>query len=281
MKLLEPRKDIFYLVSKYSDYFSRLESEALLSHALKCARGDLYTKDLVINDGIESTYDSLAKRRLAGEPLQYITGIAEFMGMDFIADKEVFIPRPETEVLVEEVFRHASQSVKILDLCTGSGNIAVSLAKSLPCAEIIATDISERALDIARKNASLHNIDGRIEFYNGDLFGALRFDIKYKFDIIVSNPPYIKRADVEFLQEEVKREPVISLDGGADGLDFYRRMACDAAPYLNREGFLFLETGAGQAKSVKEIFESNEIFAARKIINDFAGIERVLWISLS
>lgn len=287
MTLLQHHKDIFYLVNKYSASVSRLEAETLLSRALACSRSELYTRDIIVSEDIENAYDLLMKRCLAGEPLQYITGLAEFMGMDFIVDKGVFIPRPETEVLVEEVFHHASrithhteQGVKILDLCTGSGNIAVSLAKALPGAELTATDISESALETARKNTCLHNVDGRIKFCKGDLFDAICFDINYKFDIIVCNPPYIKKTEIGFLQKEVKEEPFISLNGGLDGLEFYRRIADDSPSYLKRDGSLFLEIGAGQAKDIKEIFESNGIFKVHRIIKDPAGIERVMWIGL-
>ena len=215
------------------------------------------------------------------EPLQYIAGRETFMGLDFIVNKDVLIPRPETEILVNEVFRHAGHGIKILDLCTGSGNIAISLAKMIEGAQIIATDISVSALDTARKNASIHGVDKQIEFYQGDLFQALPVDKRYKFDIIVCNPPYVKRADIDFLQEEVRCEPHHALDGGIDGLDFYRRLAEAAQDFLAPGGSLFLEMGFDQAQDVANIFNSKRAFKIKKIKEDLAGIDRVVWISLS
>lgn len=215
------------------------------------------------------------------EPLQYIAGREQFMGLDFIVNKDVLIPRPETEILVNEVFRHAGHGIKILDLCTGSGNIAISLAKMIEGAQIIATDISVSALDTARKNASIHGVDKQIEFYQGDLFQALPVDKRYKFDIIVCNPPYVKRADIDFLQEEVRCEPHHALDGGIDGLDFYRRLAEAAQDFLAPGGSLFLEMGFDQAQDVANIFNSKRAFKIKKIKEDLAGIDRVVWISLS
>ncbi|NQT75886.1 MAG: peptide chain release factor N(5)-glutamine methyltransferase [Candidatus Omnitrophica bacterium] len=222
------------------------------------------------------------------EPLQYIAGREQFMGLDFIVNKDVLIPRPETEILVNEVLDLLSAtrytlyaSPKILDLCTGSGNIAISLAKMIEGAQIIATDISVSALDTARKNASIHGVDKQIEFYQGDLFQALPVDKRYKFDIIVCNPPYVKRADIDFLQEEVRCEPHHALDGGIDGLDFYRRLAETAQDFLAPGGSLFLEMGFDQAQDVANIFNSKRAFKIKKIKEDLAGIDRVVWISLS
>ncbi len=215
------------------------------------------------------------------EPQQYIAGREQFMGLDFIVNKDVLIPRPETEILVNEVFRHTGHGIKILDLCTGSGNIAISLAKMIQGAQIIATDISVSALETARKNASIHGVDKQIEFYQGDLFQALPVDKRYKFDIIVCNPPYVKSADIDFLQEEVRCEPHHALDGGIDGLDFYRRLADMAQDFLAPGGFLFLEMGFDQAQDVGDIFNSKRAFKIKKIKEDFAGIDRVVWISLS
>jgi release factor glutamine methyltransferase len=280
-------KDIFYLLNKYTNLISRIEAESLLMHTLNCSRLDLYVSDIEITEEIEREFDSLVKRRTEGEPLQYIVGYEEFMGLRFIVTKDVFIPRPETEILVSGVelavrgSRLAGEGkLRILDMCTGSGNIAISLAKFIPEAEIIATDISLKALDIARKNAILHGVNSKILFCQGDLFDALVFDKRLKFDIIVVNPPYIKGADIGFLQKEVFFEPEIALNGGADGLDFYSRIARDAHTYLKKDGSILLEAGFGQARLACEIF-SNKKYTIRRIIDDFAGTERVLWISLS
>ena len=284
---LKTQKNIFYLINKYLGRVSQVEAEALLSYIFKCSRSELYVNELIVDEQIECLYDSLIARRISREPLQYITGIAEFMEMDFNVDKDVFIPRPETEILVSEVLHYAlhithyaRRGLKILDLCTGSGNIAIGLGRSVPTVEIIATDISGHALDRAHMNSISHGTEKRVIFYKGDLFDALPLDKKYKFDIIVCNPPYVKRGDIELLQEEVRVEPRIALDGGLDGLDFYRQIAGKAHAYLRPGGSLFLETGAGQAEDTSVIFQLKGAFRVRKIIKDFAGIDRVLWIDL-
>ena len=218
---------------------------------------------------------------MSGEPVQYITGRAEFMGLDFIVTKDVFIPRPETELLINEICRGGFKTLPyILDLCTGSGNIAVSLSKLIPQAEIIATDISEAALKIADKNAVRHNLSDRIKFYKGNLFNALIFAKNPKFDIIVCNPPYIKEDELPYLQKEVKVEPEIALNGGRDGLDFYRVIAKESHRYLEKGGSILLEIGFGQKKDVENIFSSYNIFEIYKVIKDFSGIERAMWINL-
>ena len=277
------KKDIFYLINKYSKDISRIESEMLLEYLFNCNRVDLYTKDLAINKVTEELYDSLVGRWLDGEPVQYITGKAEFMGFDFMVTRDTLIPRPETELLVNEVISFASslepRALSLLDLCTGSGNIAVSMAKLMPQADIAATDISGPALRIAEKNAILHNVSGRIRFYEGDLFEALMFDKNQKFDIIVCNPPYVKEVEIPFLQKEVAAEPGIALNGGKDGLDFYRRIAKGSRHYLKQGGSIIMETGFGQTDAVRDIFSSAK-FKIDKVIKDFAGIERVVWINL-
>ena len=280
---LKTQKDIFYLLNKYLGLFPQIELEALLLYIFKCSRSELYINELIVDGQIERLYDSLIARRASGEPLQYIIGIAEFMEMDFDVNKDVFIPRPETEILVKEAsleIKNKERVGKVLDLCTGSGNIAIGLGRSVPTIEIIATDISERALDRARMNSISHGTEKSITFYKGDLFDALPLDKKYKFDIIVCNPPYVKRADIGLLQEEVQVEPRIALDGGSDGLDFYRQIANKAPAYLSPGGSLFLEVGAGQAEDISVIFKAGDKFRVRKIIKDFVGIDRVLWIDL-
>ena len=280
---LKTQKDIFYLINKYLGLFPQIELEALLLYIFKCSRSELYINELIVDGQIERLYDSLIARRASGEPLQYIIGIAEFMEMDFDVNKDVFIPRPETEILVKEAsleIKNKERVGKVLDLCTGSGNIAIGLGRSVPTIEIIATDISERALDRARMNSISHGTEKSITFYKGDLFDALPLDKKYKFDIIVCNPPYVKRADIGLLQEEVQVEPRIALDGGSDGLDFYRQIANKAPAYLSPGGSLFLEVGAGQAEDISVIFKAGDKFRVRKIIKDFVGIDRVLWIDL-
>ena len=240
------------------------------------------------------------------QPVQYIEGKAEFRGVELVVNKDVLIPRPETEELVEEVIHYTlhithytKQCVRILDLCTGSGNIAVSLARELPGAEIVATDISEPALKVAQENAARHEVSENIKFYRGDLFKALPrskhhgfraeekslewglpIEKNLKFDIMVCNPPYVKKGDFDFLQKEVREEPYIALYGGNDGLDFYRRIAGEAKDHLETGGTLFLEIGFGQAKRIIDIFSIGKIYRVERMVRDFAGIDRILWISL-
>ena len=281
-KLANTKKDIFYLINKYSKSLSRVEAEMLLEYLFNCARIDLYVRDFVVNGMIEELYDSLVNRRISGEPAQYITGCAEFMGLDFVVTKDVLIPRPETEILVNEALaaRSMPASCRILDLCTGSGNIAISLAKLMPQAEIVATDISDAALKIAEKNAVRHDVSDRIKFYKGNLFNALVFDKSSKFDIIVCNPPYIKEEEFPLLQKEVRKEPEIALNGGKDGLDFYRIVAKEAHRHLKEGGSVLLEIGFGQAQAVKDIFSSNNIYKIYKTTKDFNQIDRVLTLQL-
>ncbi len=275
------------LIYNLSQYIPQVEAELLLSHVFKYVREGLYVNNIIIDDEVLNLCRSLVRRRLSGEPLQYITGNASFMDMDFFVTKDTFIPRPETELLVYEILRTTNyesritnRALRIMDLCSGCGNIAISLARSMSNAEIVATDISRSALDVAELNCATYGLEKKISFYQGDLFQALSIDKEYKFDIIVTNPPYIKTRELESLQREVLFEPRVALDAGPDGLDFYRRIADNAIGYLKKGGSIFLEIGIGQAIDVKQIFESKKIFRISKVISDLSGIERVIWISL-
>lgn len=276
-------KDITYMISKSSRIISQYEIETLLAYLFNCTRRELYAKWPAVDDITENLFDSLVCRRLAGEPVQYIVGNAEFNGLDLIVEKGIFIPRPETETLIDAVLSLPithHNSPKILDLCTGSGNIAISLAKLIPRANIVATDVSDRALAIAKKNAARHNVAEKIEFHNGDLFQILAFDKMFKFDIITCNPPYIKTRDIGLLQREIRHEPEIALDGGCDGLEFYRRIASQATLYLKKGGSLFLEIGFNQLKDIEKIFCRERSYSIKAVKKDFSGIERVVWIGL-
>ena len=208
-----------------------------------------------------------------GIPLQHITHRQEFMKMDFFVDENVLIPRPDTEILVEEVIKIAQKynSPRILDLCTGSGAIAISLKKFVPNADITAVDISEKALEIAQKNAK--KLETKINFLKSDLFDKL--DNK-KFDIIVSNPPYIRKDEIKKLSEEVQKEPKIALDGGEDGLDFYRIIAEQAINYLKTVSFLCFEIGYNQKNDVIKIIEDEQNYKNTYCKKDLYGNDRII-----
>ena len=208
-----------------------------------------------------------------GIPLQHITHRQEFMKMDFFVDENTLIPRPDTEILVEEVIKIAKQKYnpKILDLCTGSGAIAISLKKYVPNSEIIGIDISEKAIEVANKNANKLNAD--VKFIKSDLFEKLN---KEKFDIIVSNPPYIKKEEIKKLSKEVQKEPEIALDGGIDGLDFYRKITSQAIEYLKTESFLCFEIGYNQKNDVMKIIEEQQNYKNIYCKKDLYGYDRVI-----
>lgn len=208
-----------------------------------------------------------------GIPLQHITHRQEFMKMDFFVDENVLIPRHDTEILVEEVIKIAQKynSPRILDLCTGSGAIAISLKKFVPNADITAVDISEKALEIAQKNAE--KLEAKINFVKSNLFDKL--DNK-KFDIIVSNPPYIRKDEIKKLSEEVQKEPKIALDGGEDGLDFYRIIAEQAINYLKTGSFLCFEIGYNQKNDVIKIIEDEQNYKNTYCKKDLYGNDRII-----
>lgn len=208
-----------------------------------------------------------------GVPLQHITHRQEFMKMDFFVDENVLIPRPDTEILVEEVIKIAQKYnlPRILDLCTGSGAIAISLKKFVPNADITAVDISEKALEIAQRNAK--KLETKINFLKSDLFDKL--DNK-KFDIIVSNPPYIRKDEIKKLSEEVQKEPKIALDGGEDGLDFYRIITEQAINYLKTGSFLCFEIGYNQKNDVIKIIEDEQNYKNTYCKKDLYGNDRII-----
>ena len=212
-------------------------------------------KQLTLRQNVD--YFKLIKKLIEGVPLQHITHQQEFMKLMFYVDENVLIPRPDTEVLVEEVIKLAKSinAKKILDLCTGSGAIAVSLAKYIEGSQITATDISRKALSIAKLNATNNDVEDRITFVSSDLFQNISEE---KYDIIVSNPPYIKRKVIKTLDEEVKREPIIALDGGNDGLDFYKKIIGNAYQYLKYKGYLCLEIGYDQKDEVIDLINKEE-----------------------
>lgn len=222
----------------------------------------------------ESYFNSINKIK-EGIPLQHITHQQEFMKMNFYVDENVLIPRPDTEILVEEVINISKKinAKKILDLCTGSGAIAVSLAKYINQSEITAVDISKNAINIAKKNAKINEVQDRITFVESDLFENLPNE---KYDIIVSNPPYIKKDIIKTLDKEVQQEPNIALDGGIDGLDFYRKIVKHGYEYLKYKGYLCLEIGYDQKIDVIELIENEEKYIDTYSKKDLYGNDRIV-----
>ena len=218
------------------------------------------------------------KKIVGGKPIQYITNNQEFMKMNFYVDENVLIPQPDTEILVYEVLKickEYSNGVNILDLCTGSGAIAVSLdrilRKNCVDAKICASDISKQALKIARKNSENNNAN--VKIIESDLLENIEYK---KFDIIVSNPPYIRTDEIKNLSKQVKEEPYIALNGGIDGLHFYRKIIKEAKGYIKNNGYLCLEIGYNQMESVLGIFKENKEYKNLKQIKDWSGNDRCI-----
>jgi len=230
---------------------ARLEAQLLLAHVLQCTRMQLYTGfDKPLAEAELAAYRGLIKRRLAGEPVAYLLGEHEFWGLPLFVDEHVLIPRPDSETVVEvarDTLPDRTAPCRVLDLCTGSGAIALALAKELPAAQVIATELSPGAAAIARKNAERNGFADRVEVRIGDLFAPVAGE---RFDLIVSNPPYIPTAVIATLSAEVHREPRLALDGGADGLAFYDRICAQAAAHLLPGAALVLEHGYDQADAV-------------------------------
>ena len=216
------------------------------------------------------TYNENIEKLISGEPIQYIIGKQEFMGIEFIVNKNVLIPQPDTEILVEKSIEIAKtyEKPKILDLCTGSGAIAVSMGEIFPQAIIYASDISKEALQIAKTNDK----SNKIKFIQSDMFE----NIEEKFDIIVSNPPYIKTEEIKKLSKEVQNEPNIALDGGKDGLQFYKEIIEQAYNYLNKNGYICLEIGEDQKEGVTKLIENNRHYKDIKTYKDLNKNDRVI-----
>lgn len=254
----------------------KLKARLLMQFVLNQTRQYLMIYDeKKLTQGQQKKYLEMVKQLVKGIPLQHITHRQEFMKMDFYVNEHVLIPRPDTEVLVEEVIQIAKKvkAKKILDLCTGSGAIAVSLAKYIENSQITATDISEEALEIAEQNAKKHQVDSQIAFLQSDLFEELP---KEKYDMIVSNPPYIKKEVIKTLTKEVQREPNMALDGGRDGLDFYRKIIHQAYEFLKYKGYLCLEIGYDQKIDVIELIEQEEKYGDTYGKKDLYGNDRII-----
>lgn len=264
----------------------RLDAEVLLAHLLKKTRLQLYLHfEMPVFQEHLTPFRELIKKRIAHTPVSYLTNRKEFMSLDFYVDERVLIPRPETEQLVETILTAETEDVqRLLELGTGSGVIATSLAVQQAEWEIVATDISEPALAVARKNAEIHACTAQIQFLSGDLFepvAALCANGDAQFDWIVCNPPYIKNTERDTLRPDVRdHEPEIALFAGDDGLDVIRRLIAEAPKYLAPMGKLILEIGATQANTIRTLLAAESAYATYKLFKDYAGKERIVLASV-
>jgi release factor glutamine methyltransferase len=285
-------------IKSSSDYLEKAgiedpfaDAELLVLHVSEIDRLAAYVDNPEIGHQLLSKIRRLITRRARGEPVQYLTGHVEFLGLTIKVGKGLLIPRPETELLAEEAINElrtqnsavSSQGLstfnpnpltfRILDLCTGSGCISLALAKEFPDAYRCGTDISKIAIRYAKKNAVLNGISN-VNFFTGSLFEPAGKD--RDFDLIISNPPYVKTAEIDVLQREIREwEPLNALDGGMDGLDFYRRIFSEAGNYLKKNGKVIIELGYDQAVYVAEIAEQCD-FRNISVKKDYAGIKRIL-----
>jgi release factor glutamine methyltransferase len=260
---------------------ARLDAEVLLGHSLGRDRAWIliHMQDQLDDQG-RRIFERDIERRSVREPLQYITGTQEFWGLPFKVTPAVLIPRPETELVVETAIKAANRKATpvIVDLCTGSGCIAISLAKELSHARIFATERSDAALDIARQNARQNSVADRVRFLAGDLFGPLEeMDLRTNIDIIVANPPYIRSDELPTLQPEVRDfEPEMALIAGKEGTEIAERIILQSPEYVKPGGSLVLEMGIGQADALKKTIDETGKYGLIEVLKDLAGIERVI-----
>lgn len=257
---------------------SQTDSWLLAEYILGVRRQDIFlTPDKCVSEELAQKYMQAVKRRAAHVPLQHITGHQQFMDFDFIVNGDVLIPRPETELLVEQVvsyikecFSDENKTVKVLDMCTGTGCIAISVNKMCDNAKVWAADVSDKALKVALENNTRNQ--GNVTFIKSDLFT----NIKEKYDIIISNPPYIPTEEISSLMEEVRDyEPSLALDGSNDGLKFYRKICKMAEGFLNEHGKIFFEIGYDQGKTVPELLRENG-FTNIQVLKDLSGNNRMV-----
>lgn len=289
----KPAWTILKLLEWTTSYFkthkidsSRTTAEILLAHILQLNRIDLYLQyDQPVSGNELAHFKVLIKRRINREPAAYILGVKEFWTLDLVVTKDVLIPRPETECLVEAallIFSENDDSApghepkQILELGTGSGAITLALASQLPEDHFFASDFSVAALKVAKENTKKHNLDARISFFSGNLLTCLR-DGAQPFDMIISNPPYIRTTVLKQLQPEIYRyEPLLALDGHEDGLFYIRQIICNAHNYLKQKGYLLLEIGYDQKKAVQGIIAGCGIYEDVSFTKDYGGHDRVV-----
>lgn len=256
--------------------------ELILTHILKCSRADLYIHGFHLNDKQQEIYEKITQRIKEGEPLQYVLGECEFMGHTLRVDPRALIPRPETELLVEIVVEgllgsNFSKMPQLgLEVGVGSGNITIALLKALPELRMIGVDVSMEALDLCRENVESNGIANRVNLIHADVFNWLKEDYSGapKFSFMVSNPPYVKRGDLGSLPADVKREPVLALDGGEDGLNFYSFIISHVGRVLKSGGWIFFEIGDDQGKSLDNLLTAQGSFVNIAIIKDYNQKDR-------
>ncbi|MCF6270615.1 MAG: peptide chain release factor N(5)-glutamine methyltransferase [Melioribacteraceae bacterium] len=280
LTVLESLKLSTQFLEKKGIESARMNAELLLAHILQCQRLDLYLRfNQPLNKSETNIYREYITRRANFEPYQYIIGEVEFYGLIFFVDKNVLIPRQETEILIETIIEifPKEEELKIFDIGTGSGNIPISLAINLPESKIISIDISSEALIVADKNRELHDLKSRVGLMKSNILTDSFEKYNNTFDIIVSNPPYVNKTEFGTLQREITEfEPDIAVTDFDDGLKFYREISSKSKMLLKESGILFLEVGEGQAEDVKEIMLKNG-FTNIKIKNDYLEINRVVF----
>ena len=273
------------ILKKSKIEFPEINADILLAYILSCDKTNLYTNpDDVISTSDICKYNKLIHKRVSHVPLQYITRRVEFMSLDFIVDERVLIPRPETEILVETVLKktdnnlYHDRTITVIDIGTGSGNIAVSLAKNISDIKIYASDISQEALAVANENIQRHDVTDKIQLLHGNVFEAFSSNVKNgQVDFIVSNPPYVSKSESKNLEPElIDHEPLLALIGGEDGLFFYKQIIKDAADWIKPGGYLIIEIGETLAYSIIKLMQNELHYDEIEIINDLQGKERII-----
>jgi release factor glutamine methyltransferase len=259
----------------------RTNAELLLGAVLNKGKVDLYLdKDRILTSDEIEKFNQYTKERISHRPVQYIIGTVEFFGLEFKVDERVLIPRPETEILVEVVIEQLAnrENPKIIDLGSGSGAIAISLAKNVKEAFVYAIDVSRDALDVAKENAIKNKMENQIEFLRGDLFEPLKNkNLEGQIDCVVSNPPYVSKDELESLPREIKDyEPSVALESEKDGLSFHKKIIENSVDFLKKGGVLVLEVAFGQAGKVADLIRQSENYNNIEIIKDLSGIDRVV-----
>ncbi len=262
------------------------ETELMLISILNCSRIDLFLNKRKLTKKEQAQFNAMQARRKMHEPLQYIIGTCDFMGIDLNVDRRVLIPRPETELLVDIAIRTITSAklsfyngiLNILDIGTGSGNIAIALTKNLNNCTVTTIDISKDAIELARANACRHGVSDRIKFIHSDVSSFLNQAkiVGKQYDMIISNPPYIPTPMLPKLPKDVRFEPIIALDGGEDGLCFFKIIISAATYIIRKNGFLFIEIGDGQDDDIAQIFQDNRYYNKVSFYKDYTNVNRIV-----